>query len=128
LIYPATDFVETAASRLTFAEGFLLTKENMDWYEAQFLSAEQDRHDPRVSPLRAADLAGVAPAMIVTAGFDPLRDEGEAYARRLRQAGVLCALHRQPGSVHGFIHMLLAGTTARAALAEMGGAVRAALA
>jgi acetyl esterase len=66
--------------------------------------------------------------MIVTAGFDPLRDEGEAYAHRLRQAGVRCALHRHPGSVHGFIHMLIAGSTARGALAEMGGAVRGALA
>jgi acetyl esterase len=127
LIYPATDFVEIAPSRLTFAEGFLLTKENMDWYEEQFLGPQADRHDPRISPLRAPDLAGVAPAMVVTAGFDPLRDEGEAYAARLREAGVPCALRRHPGSVHGFIHILVAGTTARGALAEMGGALRGAL-
>jgi acetyl esterase len=128
LIYPATDFSETSASRLTFAEGFLLTKENMDWYEDRFLGSHADRRDPRVSPLLAGDLAGVAPAMVITAGFDPLRDEGEAYARRLREAGVPCALRRHPGSVHGFIHMLLTGSAAREALAEMGGALRGALA
>ncbi len=128
LIYPATDFVETSASRVKFGEGFLLTKENMDWYEEQFLGSGVDRRDPRVSPLHASSLEGVAPAMIVTAGFDPLRDEGEAYARRLRQAGVRCTLRRHPGSVHGFIHVLIAGTTAREALAEMGGALRGALA
>ena len=128
LIYPATDFVETSASRVRFGEGFLLTKENMDWYEEQFLGAHQDRRDPRISPLLAPELAGVAPAMVVTAGFDPLRDEGEAYARRLRGAGVPCTLRRYPGSVHGFIHVLIAGTTAREALSEMGGALRTALA
>ncbi len=128
LIYPVTDCAGTAASRLTFAEGFLLTKDNMDWYEEQFLAAGDDRADPRVSPLLATDLAGLPPALIVTAGFDPLRDEGEAYARRLRAAGVACALHRYPGSIHGFIHVLLAGSTAREALAEMGGALRGALA
>jgi len=128
LIYPVTDCLETSASRRTFAEGFLLTKDNMDWYEDRFLAAGGERGDPRVSPLHAPSLAGVAPAMVVTAGFDPLRDEGEAYARRLREAGVPCTLRRHPGSVHGFVHLLLAGTAAREALAEMGGALRVGLA
>ncbi len=127
LIYPVTDCLEISASRLRFAEGFLLTKENMDWYEEQFLGVGQDRRDPRVSPLHATSLEGVAPAMVITAGFDPLRDEGEAYAHRLRAAGVPCTLRRHPGSVHGFIHILIAGAAAREALAEMGGALRAAL-
>ncbi len=128
LIYPVTDCLEVSGSRRTFAEGFLLTKENMDWYEEQFIGAAGDRRDPRISPLLAPSLEGVAPAMVVTAGFDPLRDEGEAYARRLREAGVPCTLRRHPGSVHGFVHLLVAGTAAREALAEMGGALRAALA
>jgi len=128
LIYPVTDCSGVSASRLAFAEGFLLTKENMDWYEERFLGAHGDRHDPRVSPLLAPDLEGLAPAMVVTAGFDPLRDEGEAYARRLREAGVPCTLRRHAGAVHGFIHILLAGDGAREALAEMGGALRAGLA
>ncbi len=128
LIYPATDLLEEWASRVSFAEGFLLTKENMDWYEEQFLGSGGERRDPRVSPLLAPSLEGLAPAMVVTAGFDPLRDEGEAYARRLREAGVPCALRRHPGNVHGFIHILAVGTSAREALAEMGGALRTALA
>ena len=128
LIYPVTDCVEVSASRLAFAEGFLLTKENMDWYEDRFLGPDGDRSDPRASPLLAPSLEGLAPAMVVTAGFDPLRDEGEAYARRLREAGVSCTLRRHAGAVHGFIHLLIAGSAAREALAEMGGALRAGLA
>ena len=128
LIYPATDFVEKAPSRTTFAEGFILTKEEMDWYEERFLALGDDRHDPRVSPLWADDLTGVAPALVVTAGFDPLRDEGEAYARRLSEAGVRCLLRRHSGYVHGFIHFLALGPGSRQALAEMGGVLRAALA
>ncbi len=127
LIYPATDCAEVTPSRRTFAEGFVLTKENMDWYEANFIGAH-DRRDPRISPLLAESLAGVAPAMVVTAGFDPLRDEGEAYARRLHEHGVPVTLRRHPGFVHGFTHILLAGHGARVALAEMGGALRAGLA
>jgi acetyl esterase len=127
LIYPATDFAELAPSRVTFAEGFILTKEEMDWYEERFLSPTLDRRDPRVSPLWAEDLAGLPPALVVTAGFDPLRDEGEAYARRLREAGVPTLLRRHAGYVHGFIHSLALGAGAREALAEMGGVLRAAL-
>jgi acetyl esterase len=128
LIYPVTDCVKVAASRETFAEGFILTKPNMDWYEQQFFGAHGDRHDPRASPLLADDLSGGAPALVVTAGFDPLRDEGEAYARRLRDAGVRTLLRRHPGYVHGFIHALIGGPGPREAIAEMGGVLRAALA
>lgn len=127
LIYPVTDCVEVSRSRRTFAEGFLLTKENMDWYEQNFIG-EHDRRDPRISPLHAGDLAGVAPALVITAGFDPLRDEGEAYAARLQEAGVPTARHRHPGYVHGFTHILISGFNARVALGEMGGALRTALA
>jgi acetyl esterase len=127
LIYPATDSAEDAPSRATFAEGFILTKEEMDWYEERFLAPDDDRRDPRVSPLWASDLTGVAPALVVTAGFDPLRDEGEAYARRLSEAGVRCLLRRHSGFVHGFIHFLALGPGSRQALAEMGGVLRAAL-
>jgi acetyl esterase len=128
LIYPATDFSREAPSRLLFAEGFILTKEDMDWYEEHFLTSSSDRSDPRLSPLLAEDLSGVAPALVVTAGFDPLRDEGEAYARRLRDAGVHTILRRHPGYVHGFIHALAFGGASGEALAEMGGVLRASLA
>jgi acetyl esterase len=128
LIYPATDCVNVAQSRLTFAEGFILTKPNMDWYELQFFGPDGDRHDTRASPLLATDLGGGPPALIVTAGFDPLRDEGEAYAHRLREAGVRTLLRRHGGYVHGFIHAFTGGTGPREALAEMGGVLRAELA
>jgi acetyl esterase len=128
LIYPVTDLVEVSRSRLTFAEGFVLTKENMEWYEQQFLGPDGDRRDPRASPLLAEDLPGVAPALVITAGFDPLRDEGEAYAHKLRDAGVSTILRRHPGYVHGFIHALICGPGPREAVAEMGGVLRAALA
>ncbi len=127
LVYPATDFLEPAPSRAEFAEGFLLTKEKMDWYEENFIGTG-DRSDPRVSPLRARSLAGLAPAMVVTAGFDPLRDEGEAYAAKLRADGVPVMLRRHPGYVHGFTHIMVGGPGPREAVAEMGGVLRAALA
>jgi acetyl esterase len=127
LIYPVTDCAETSQSRRTFAEGFILTAENMAWYEEQFLGPDGKRSDARVSPLLAEELGGTAPAIVVTAGFDPLRDEGEAYARRLREAGVRTVLRRHPGYVHGFIHALALGPAPREAIAEMGGALRAAL-
>jgi acetyl esterase len=127
LIYPVTTVAEKLQSRRTFAEGFILTAENMAWYEEQFLGPDGDRSDPRASPLHAADLAAVAPALVVTAGFDPLRDEGEAYARMLSEAGVRAVLRRHPGYVHGFIHALTLGAGPREAIAEMGGVLRMAL-
>ncbi len=128
LIYPVTDLAEVARSRETFATGFVLTKENMEWYEAQFLGSDGERRDPRVSPLLAGTLAAEIPALVVTAGFDPLRDEGEAYARRLRAAGGRTIMRRHPGYVHGFMHVLVGGPGPREAVAEMGGVLRAALA
>ena len=94
----------------------------------QLRGPDGNRHDPRASPLLAEDLSAVAPALVVTAGFDPLRDEGEAYAARLRAAGVRTILRRHNGYVHGFIHALVGGTGPRTAVAEMGGVLRAALA
>jgi acetyl esterase len=88
LIYPACDLLETHPSELTFGKGFFLTKANMDWYCDQYVPDRAQRRDPRASPLLAPDLAGAAPAYVATALADPLRDEGEAYARRLAEAGV----------------------------------------
>jgi acetyl esterase len=127
LIYPVTDLVERSQSRSTFGEGFILTAENMAWYEEQFTGPDADLSDPRVSPLRAHDVGAVAPGLVVTAGFDPLRDEGEAYAHRLREAGVRTLSRRHPGYVHGFIHALTLGAGPREAIAEMGGVLRATL-
>src|SRR5207248_879688 len=88
LIYPATDFIDRRQSRELFGEGFLLTNGEMDWFEANYLGpAKSQASDPRVSPLLAKDLSGLAPALVVTAAFDPLRDEGEEYAKALQAAG-----------------------------------------
>jgi acetyl esterase len=123
LIYPVTDVVG-GPSRQLFAEGFQLTKSDMDWFEAHYLSGGASGEDPRISVLRAEDLSGLPPAYIATAGFDPLRDEGEAYAGRLREAGVRVALKRHPGLIHGFANMTAVSRSARAAMHEIAGALR----
>jgi acetyl esterase len=124
IIYPATDFSEKRRSVKLFKEGFLLTEDDMDWYTAHYLPDEEAARDPRASPLLADDLSGTPPAYVVTAGFDPLRDEGEAYAARLREAGVPVALRRHRGLIHGFANMTGVGRTGRAAMLEVAGALR----
>ncbi|MET0931365.1 MAG: alpha/beta hydrolase [Aeromicrobium sp.] len=111
LIYPATDFLETSQSRLTYADGFFLTKAFMDLAEENYLVGGEDRADPRLSPLHG-DVTGVAPAYVVTAGFDPLLDEGDAYAEKLRAAGVQVEHVREDGLIHGFLNMVGLGRVA----------------
>jgi acetyl esterase len=128
LIYPVTDAAGGAPSRRTFGEGFLLTSNDMDWFEERYLPEDSDRGDPRVSVLQAPDLSGLPPAYVATAGFDPLRDEGEAFAARLREAGAPVALRRHPGLVHTFANLTAICPTARAAMLEAAGALRMGLA
>jgi acetyl esterase len=128
LIYPVTDSAKDTPSRLLFSDGFLLTKADMDYFEASYLPPGSDAEDPRVSVLRTPDLAGLPPAYVATAGFDPLRDEGEAYALAMRQAGVRVALRRHPGLVHSFANQTAIGRTARGAMLEAAGALRMGLA
>ena len=106
LIYPATDLstFDTASHR-EFAEGYLLTRLDMEWYRDHYLGSMDRAADPLVSPLLAADLSALPPAHVVTAEFDPLRDEGEAYARRLFEAGVPATCTRLNGMIHGFANM-----------------------
>src|SRR3954451_15900220 len=104
LIYPGLDMTRKHPSRLRFGERFILTEENMTWYQDQYAPDHSRRADPRISPLLAPELEGLPPAYIATALADPLRDEGEAYAERLRAAGVTVALHRHP-QVHGFFNL-----------------------
>lgn len=111
LLYPATDFVETRPSRLTYADGFFLTKAFMDLAEENYLVGNEDRSDPRLSPLYG-EVAGLAPAYVVTAGFDPLLDEGDAYADKLRAAGVPVEHVTEDGLIHGFINMVALGRSA----------------
>jgi len=128
LIYPVTETAGTARSRQTFAEGFMLTRDDMDWFEDHYLPPGVDRDDPRVALLNAPDLSGLPPAYIATAGFDPLRDEGEEFAERLRDAGVQVALRRHPGLIHTFLNLTAICPTARAAMLEAAGALRMGLA
>jgi len=106
LFYPVTDVstMDTLSYRL-FGTGYLLTKADMEWFRDQYLTTEEQRFDPRVSPLLEKDLSGLPPALVLTAGKDVLRDEGEAYAVRLKAAGVVVELHRFSGLVHGFAQM-----------------------
>jgi acetyl esterase len=124
LIYPVTTATEEMPSRRSFREGFLLTKTDMDWFEDRYLPPGVDRTNPRVSPLQADDLRNLPPAYLATAGFDPLRDEGEAYALRMRDAGVRVALRRHPGLVHTYANLTAICPSARHAMLEAAAALR----
>lgn len=104
LVYPVTDRQFDTASYTRNAEGYGLTLPAMRWYWDHYLGEADGRH-PESSPLRAESLAGVAPALVVVCEFDPLRDEGVAYAERLREAGVPVRLSEYEGMIHGFIRM-----------------------
>jgi acetyl esterase len=126
LIYPGVDFADDAdyPSRLENAEGYFLTLEDMIWFSDHYLPAGADHNDPRASPIRATDLSGAPPAVIGTAEFDPLRDEGEAYAKALADAGVEVRLQRYDGLVHGFYGMGPYSAAAAAAIADMNQALK----
>ncbi len=105
LIYPVTDHsVETASYREN-ANGYLLEKSSMVWFWDHYLNEAKDGQNPYASPLRANDLKGLPPAYLITAEFDPLRDEGEAYGKRLEDAGVPVRMKRYDGLIHGFAMM-----------------------
>ena len=127
LIYPVTDLVGETRSYRDFAEEYLLTREGMRWFIAHYLTAEAEAADWRASPLRAQSLAGLPPALIVTAGFDPLRDEGEAYAERLRDAGVRVDSVCYGGMIHGFVPMGRLLDTAGRAISLIAGSLSQAL-
>jgi acetyl esterase len=105
LIYPGTDMAMQSASIARHAEQLPLTRKGMQWFLNHYLNGPQDVHDWRASPLRASNLRGLPPALIITAGFDPLSDEGEAFARALGDCGVPVELERFEGQIHGFITM-----------------------
>ena len=118
LLYPVVDFADSATypSREENANGYLLTATDMHWFNEQYLAADTDVQDPRLSPV-LGKLAGLAPAVVATAEFDPLRDEGNAYAQALADAGVTVRHHCFPGMIHGFFGLGLASAAAAAAAA-----------
>jgi acetyl esterase len=106
LFYPVTDCRFDTGSYRDFSEGYLLTLPMMKWYWQQYLPDQRLASNPEASPLRQPDLRGAPPATIVTAGFDPLRDEGRAYASALRNAEVPVDHREWPGEIHGFVSMI----------------------
>ena len=129
LIYPVTDLRGNTTSRTLFGDGFLLTKRNMDWFESAYIEGSGiEPADPRVSPLLADDLSGLSPALVITAGFDPLRDEGEQYADKLRAAGVPVDARRMGPMTHAFLNLNALGGQVSQCNAEMISALRAHLA
>ena len=105
LIYPATDCASQTQSMTVYADAYPLSRETMDWFIGHYAPAASDLSDPRLSPLKADALSGLAPAIVVTAGFDPLVDQGEAYAHRLQEAGVPVVYRCYDSLCHGFTAM-----------------------
>jgi acetyl esterase len=128
LIYPVTDADFTRASYRENAEGYLLTAKAMEWFWGHYVADPAQRHEPYAAPLRAKDLSGLPPAFVITAEYDPLRDEGEAYAKRLEQAGVPTRLQRYDGAIHGFFAMGILSAVARGAIDDAVAEARKALA
>lgn len=128
LIYPVAQLggAETASMREN-AKGYFLEKASMEWFTRLYCPEVNQRSDPRLSPLLARDVTGLPPAYVVTAGFDPLRDEGKAYADKLDAAGVPVTYVNYPGMIHGFFSFRGLVPKAREAVAAAAGALRAAL-
>jgi acetyl esterase len=124
LIYPVTETAEnTTESKALFGDGFFLTSRFIDLAVSAYVPEGTDPHDPRLAPLYAEVPSDVAPAFVLTAGFDPLRDEGEAYAAKLADAGVSVVTRRYPDQIHGFLNVLLARTS-RAAASDVAAELR----
>ena len=124
LVYPATDQRLASASHERNARGYLLERESIDFFRRCYLPNEKDCTDWRASPLLASDHSRLPPALVITAGYDPLVDEGKAYAERLRAAGVEVAYREYPDMVHGFLLMGGVLDTANVAVAECCAALR----
>ena len=118
LVYPATDAACDTPSMEQNAEGYLLTKGDMHWFYGHYLGDPAKGSEPYASPLRARSFAGLPPALVITAEFDPLRDEGEAYGAKLEEAGVAARVSRYDGMIHGFFGLGHVIDKAKAAMAE----------
>ena len=128
LVYPVVDLTMSSASMQTFAKGFFLEDTTIAWFRDNYVGTHTDRREPRASPLFAPDVAGLPPAVVVTAGFDPLVDEGDRYAARLREAGVRVTQLRYDSLFHGFFNTSGCIHAARAAVDETLAALRTLLA
>jgi acetyl esterase len=105
LIYPATDFTADTLSKKENGDGYFLTEKDMTWFTNHYLNSEEDKQNPLASPLLAANLSGLPPALVITAEYDPLRDEGAMYGQKLKEAGIPVTITRYDGMIHGFVGM-----------------------
>jgi acetyl esterase len=128
LVYPNTDYQAGTPSMRDICDEYLFSQASVRWYWGLYLATPQDGASPLASPLRAGDLSGLPAATVITAEYDPLRDEGELYAKRLEEAGVAATLIRYDGMIHGFFTMVGDLDTARAAVLDAAGRLRAAFA
>src|SRR5438874_2203702 len=124
LVYPNTLHGADTPSMRDKADPLLFNHHSVDWYWTHYLADPADGADPLASPLRAPDLSGLPPALVITAEYDPLRDEGEAYARRLAESGIDVELTCYPGMVHGFFTMTGAVDAARTAVEQAAAGLR----
>jgi acetyl esterase len=127
LLFPVTQIGEETISLREYAEGYFLERKTLDWFYAHYLPADVDKRDPRISPLHADDVSGLPPAYIMLAGFDPLHDEGLAYAQKLRAGGVAVTVADYPDMVHDFIYLQAVLPQAAEALNTAAKALKAAL-
>jgi acetyl esterase len=127
LLFPVTQIGAETKSLKDFAEGYFLERRTLDWFYAQYLPTGAEKSDPRISPLLAKDLSGLPPAFVMLAEFDPLHDEGQDYAQRLRGAGVSVTVPEHPGMTHDFIYLQGILPQAATALADAAKAMKAAL-
>lgn len=125
LVYPNTDQLADDESMRAADDPFLFNHHSVAWYRQHYLADPGDAANPLASPLRAESLAGLPPALVITAEYDPLRDQGEAYARRLAEDGVQVELSRYPGMAHGFFTMAGTLDASRAAIAQAASQLRA---
>ena len=127
LVNPVTDFDFTTLSYQQNGDGYLLTRDTMSWFWDLYLSEPSDGSNPYAAPMQARDLSGLPPALVITAEYDPLRDEGEEYGRRLQAAGVRATVSRYDGMIHGFDFFTKVVPAARDCRAEEIAALRRAL-
>ncbi len=129
LIYPATDyFIPGTASMHENADGYFLTRDSIVWFWNHYSNSEEDAHNPMMAPIYAKDFHNLPPALVITAEYDPLRDEGEMYAAKLQEAGVNVTSTRYNGMIHGFFTMGGFMDQSKVAIAEAAAALRGAFA